>query len=132
MNNTWFRIAVSVFFCTASSVFAAPEQETDFVLVALEQLRDRHGEGRQGDVGRIRRGCQYGVWIVGCREPGFSSLTVARPKDALQEVHGTRRTAFCAARRAFFRARGQGVLGAGCGYGRRLIERKKRTLGWNL
>ena len=41
MNNTWFRIAVSVFFCTASSVFAAPVQETDFVLVALEQLRDR-------------------------------------------------------------------------------------------
>ena len=41
MNNTWFRIAVSVFFCTASSIFAAPGQETDFVLVALEQLRDR-------------------------------------------------------------------------------------------
>ena len=41
MNNTWFRVAVSVFFCTASNVFAAPIQETDFVLVALEQLRDR-------------------------------------------------------------------------------------------
>ena len=41
MNNTWFRIAVSVLFCMASSVFAAPGQETDFVLVALEQLRDR-------------------------------------------------------------------------------------------
>ena len=41
MNNTWFRIAVSVFFCTASNVFAAPVQEASFVLVALEQLRDR-------------------------------------------------------------------------------------------
>ncbi|MCY3789497.1 MAG: hypothetical protein OXH63_11985 [Gemmatimonadetes bacterium] len=41
MNNTWFRIAVSVFFYMAANVFAAPGQETDFVLVALEQLRDR-------------------------------------------------------------------------------------------
>ena len=48
MNNTWFRIAVSVFFCTASSVFAAPVQETDFVLVALEQLRDRMEQDDKG------------------------------------------------------------------------------------
>ena len=41
MNNTWSRIAVCVFFGMASSAFAASAQEADFVLVALEQLRDR-------------------------------------------------------------------------------------------
>ena len=41
MNNTWCRIAVCVFFCMASSAFAASVQETGFVLVALEQLHDR-------------------------------------------------------------------------------------------
>ncbi|MYC69708.1 MAG: hypothetical protein F4X17_03240 [Gemmatimonadetes bacterium] len=41
MNNTWCRIAVCVFFCMSSSAFAASAQETSFVLVALEQLRDR-------------------------------------------------------------------------------------------
>ena len=41
MNNTWCHIAVCVFFCMASSTFAASVQETSFVLVALEQLRDR-------------------------------------------------------------------------------------------
>ncbi|MCY4604088.1 MAG: hypothetical protein OXE49_07635 [Gemmatimonadetes bacterium] len=41
MNNTWFRIAVGVFFCMSSSAFAASVQEADFALVALEQLRDR-------------------------------------------------------------------------------------------
>lgn len=41
MNNTWCRIAVCVFFCTAASAFAASVQETGFVLMTLEQLRDR-------------------------------------------------------------------------------------------
>ena len=41
MNNTLCRIAVWFFFFMASSAFAAPVQEADFVLVALEQLRDR-------------------------------------------------------------------------------------------
>ena len=41
MNNTWCRIAVCVFFCMVSSTFAASGQEASFVLVALEQLRDR-------------------------------------------------------------------------------------------
>ena len=41
MNNTWYRIVVCVFFCMASSAFAASAQETSFALVALEQLRDR-------------------------------------------------------------------------------------------
>ncbi len=41
MNNTWCRIAVCVFFCLATSNLAAFAQEADFVLVALEQLRDR-------------------------------------------------------------------------------------------
>ena len=41
MNNTWGRIAACVFFCMASSTFAASGQEASFVLVALEQLRDR-------------------------------------------------------------------------------------------
>lgn len=41
MSNTWCRIAACVFFCMASSAVAASAQETDFVLVALEQLRDR-------------------------------------------------------------------------------------------
>ena len=41
MNNTWRCIAVCVFFCMASSAFAASVQEADFALVALEQLRDR-------------------------------------------------------------------------------------------
>ena len=41
MNNTWFRIAVGVFFYMSSSAFAASAQEADFALVALEQLRDR-------------------------------------------------------------------------------------------
>ena len=41
MNNTWCRIAVCVFFCMVSNAFAASAQEASFVLVALEQLRDR-------------------------------------------------------------------------------------------
>ena len=41
MNNIRCRIAVCVFFCMSSSAFAASVQEADFVLVALEQLRDR-------------------------------------------------------------------------------------------
>ena len=41
MSNTWCRIAVCVFFCLASSASAASAQETGFVHVALEQLRDR-------------------------------------------------------------------------------------------
>ena len=41
MNNIRCRIAVCVFFCMSSSAFAASVQETSFVLVALEQLRDR-------------------------------------------------------------------------------------------
>ena len=41
MNNTWCRIAVCVFFYIASSASAALSQEMDFVLVSLEQLRDR-------------------------------------------------------------------------------------------
>ena len=41
MNNTWCRIAVCVFFYMASSASAALSQEMDFVLVSLEQLRDR-------------------------------------------------------------------------------------------
>ena len=41
MNNTWCRIVVCVFFYMTSSAVAASAQETGFVLVALEQLRDR-------------------------------------------------------------------------------------------
>ena len=41
MSNTWYRIAVCIFFGAVSSALAASAQETDFVLVALEQLRDR-------------------------------------------------------------------------------------------
>ena len=41
MSNTWCRIVVCVFFCMALSAFTASAQEADFVLVALEQLRDR-------------------------------------------------------------------------------------------
>ncbi len=41
MSNTWYRIAVCIFFGMASSASATSAQETDFVLVALEQLRDR-------------------------------------------------------------------------------------------
>ena len=41
MNNTLCRIAACFFFFLAASAFAASAQETDFVLVALEQLRDR-------------------------------------------------------------------------------------------
>ena len=48
MNNTWCRIAVCVFFCLASSTFATSAQEADFVLVALEQLRDRLEQDDKG------------------------------------------------------------------------------------
>ena len=48
MSNTWCRIVVCVFFCTAVSAFAASAQETDFVLVALEQLRDRLEQDDRG------------------------------------------------------------------------------------
>ena len=48
MNNTWCRIAGCVFFCMAASAFAASAQETDFVLVALEQLRDRMEQDDRG------------------------------------------------------------------------------------
>ena len=48
MNNTWGRIAVCAFFCIASSALAASAQEADFVLVALEQLRDRMEQDDKG------------------------------------------------------------------------------------
>ena len=48
MNNTWCRLAVCVFFCMTSSAFAASVQEADFVLVALEQLRDRMEQDDRG------------------------------------------------------------------------------------
>ena len=48
MNNIRCRIAVCVFFCMASSAFAAAGQETGFVLVALEQLRDRMEQDDRG------------------------------------------------------------------------------------
>ena len=48
MNNTWCRIAGCVFFCMAASTFAVSAQETDFVLVALEQLRDRMEQDDKG------------------------------------------------------------------------------------
>ena len=48
MNNTWCCIAVCVFFCMTSSAFAASAQETSFVLVALEQLRDRMEQDDKG------------------------------------------------------------------------------------
>ena len=48
MSNTWCRIVVCVFFCTAVSAFAASAQETDFALVALEQLRDRLEQDDKG------------------------------------------------------------------------------------
>ena len=48
MNNTWGRIAVCAFFCMASSAFAASVPEADFVLVALEQLRDRMEQDDKG------------------------------------------------------------------------------------
>lgn len=41
MNNIRCHIAVGVFFCMISSTFADSTQETSFVLVSLEQLRDR-------------------------------------------------------------------------------------------
>ena len=48
MSNTWYRIAVCVFFCMSLSASAASVQEADFVLVALEQLRDRMEQGDKG------------------------------------------------------------------------------------
>ena len=48
MNNTWYRIVVCVFFSMVSSTLAASAQETDFVLVALEQLRDRLEQDDKG------------------------------------------------------------------------------------
>ena len=48
MNNTWCRIAVCVFFCMAASTSVTSAQETDFVLVALEQLRDRLEQDDKG------------------------------------------------------------------------------------
>ena len=41
MNNTLCRIVVCIFFFIVVSAFAASVQEASFVLVALEQLRDR-------------------------------------------------------------------------------------------
>ncbi|MCY3789495.1 MAG: hypothetical protein OXH63_11975 [Gemmatimonadetes bacterium] len=48
MSNTWYRIVVCVFFYMVSSTLAASAQETDFVLVALEQLRDRLEQDDKG------------------------------------------------------------------------------------
>ena len=48
MNDIRCRIAVCVFCCMATSAFAASAQEADFVLVALEQLRDRLEQDDRG------------------------------------------------------------------------------------
>ena len=48
MNNTWCRLAVCIFCCMATSAFAASVQEADFVLVALEQLRDHMEQDDRG------------------------------------------------------------------------------------
>ena len=48
MSNTWCRIVVCVFFCMAASAFTASARETSFVLVALEQLRDRMEQDDKG------------------------------------------------------------------------------------
>ena len=53
MNNTWCCIAVGVFFCMVSSSFATSVQETDFVLVALEQLRDLMEQDDKGTLGEF-------------------------------------------------------------------------------
>ena len=48
MNNIRCRIAVCVSLCMALSAFAASAQETSFVLVALEQLRDHMEQDDKG------------------------------------------------------------------------------------
>ena len=53
MNNTWCCIVVGVFFCMVSSSFATSVQETDFVLVALEQLRDLMEQDDKGTLGEF-------------------------------------------------------------------------------
>ena len=130
MNNTWCRIAVCVFLYMASSASAALSQEVDFVLVSLEQLRDRLERDDKGTLDAFVAdvSAASGLSAAASRDSLISLL--AELKDSLQEIHSTWRTAFCAARGAFFRARGQGVLGAGCGYGRRPVkERRERWAG---
>ena len=48
MNNTWCRIAICFFFCMSLSTLSTSAQEADFVLVALEQLRDRMERDNKG------------------------------------------------------------------------------------
>ena len=72
MNNTWCRIVVCVFFCTASSTFATSAQETGFVLVALEQLRDRMEQDDRGTLDEF-------VAEVGAA----SGLSAAASRDSL-------------------------------------------------
>ena len=102
MNNTWCRIAVCVFFCMASSASAASAQETGFVLVALEQLRDRMERDDKGTLDEFVADVSTASGLSAAASRDSLVSLLRDPKDSLQEVHGTRRTALCAARSAFF------------------------------
>ena len=102
MNNTWCRIVACVFFCMAASAFAASEQEADFVLVALEQLRDRMERDDKGTLDEFVADVSAATGLSAAASRDSLVSLLRDPKDALQEVHGPRRTALCATRGAFF------------------------------
>ena len=53
MSNTLCHIVICVFLCTTASAFATSTQEADFVLVALEQLRDRLERNDKGTLDEL-------------------------------------------------------------------------------
>ena len=121
-GSPWYRLVLLI-----------SAQETRSSLpVALEQLRDCSSE--RDDRGTLDKNwSRMSARRLDClrlRAGIRSGLTIAGFKDALQEIHGpVGERALCAARSAFFRARGQSVLSAGRGYGRRRCCQKEENVG---
>ena len=81
MNNMWCHIVACVFLCTAASAVAVSVQETDFVRVALEQLRDRLERDDKGTLDEF----------VADVSPA-SGLSAAASRDSLVSLLGDLKT----------------------------------------
>ena len=131
MNNTWCHIAICAFFCMSSSVFAVSAQETSFVLVALEQLRDRMEQDDKGTLDEFVADVSTvsGLPDAASRDSLVSLLrqlkTHCKKSTALGEqlfaLHGEH----------FSEREAKAYLVRAVGYGRRSVEERRERWGWS-
>ena len=72
------------------------------MLVALEQLRDQMERDDKGTLDEFVADVSTASGLSATASRDSLASLLRDLKDSLQEVHGPRRTAFCAARGAFF------------------------------